>query len=67
MTSTLLLARSLIGENDSPLKLSVMADVGRCDYKKDILPKEDSVIDLDFSSINYKISVTGKQYHALNC
>ncbi len=38
--------RAIVGENDSPLKLSVMADVGRCDYKKDILPKEDSVIDL---------------------
>lgn len=31
--------RAIVGENDSPLKLSVMADVGRCDFKKDILPK----------------------------
>lgn len=38
--------RAIVGENDSPLKISVMADVGRCDYKKDILPKKDSVIDL---------------------
>ena len=28
------------------MKISVMADVGRCDYKKDILPREDSVIDM---------------------
>jgi 4-hydroxy 2-oxovalerate aldolase len=28
------------------MKLSVMADVGRCDYKKDIIDKKDSVIDL---------------------
>lgn len=38
--------RAVVGENNSPLKISVMADVGRCDYKKDILPKKDSVIDL---------------------
>lgn len=38
--------RAIVGDNNSPLKISVMADVGRCDYKKDILPKKDSVIDL---------------------
>lgn len=38
--------RKIVGENDSPLKISVMADVGRCDYKKDILPRSESVIDL---------------------
>ena len=38
--------RSIVGENDSPLKISVMADVGRCDYKNDILPKSESVIDM---------------------
>ena len=38
--------RAIVGDNKSPLKISVMADVGRCDYKKDILPGKDSVIDL---------------------
>ena len=38
--------RAIVGENDSPLKISVMADVGRCDYKNDILPKSESVIDM---------------------
>lgn len=38
--------RAIVGENNSPLKISVMADVGRCDYKKDIINKKDSVIDL---------------------
>ncbi len=38
--------RAIVGENDTPLKIAVMADVGRCDYKKDILPKKDSVIDM---------------------
>lgn len=38
--------RAIVGENNSPLKISVMADVGRCDYKKDILPRKDSVIDM---------------------
>lgn len=38
--------RAIVGENKSPLKISVMADVGRCDYKKDILQRKDSVIDM---------------------
>ncbi len=38
--------RAIVGENDSPLKIAVMADAGRCDFEKDILPKKDSVIDL---------------------
>ena len=38
--------RAIVGENDTPLKISVMADVGRCDYKKDIIDRADSVIDL---------------------
>lgn len=38
--------RAIVGDNNSALKISVMADVGRCDYQKDILPKKDSVIDL---------------------
>ena len=37
--------REIVGDNNSDMKISVMADVGRCDYKKDILPREDSVID----------------------
>lgn len=37
--------RRIVGDNPSALKLSVMADVDRCDYKNDILPKEKSVID----------------------
>lgn len=38
--------RKIVGENDTDLKISVMADVGRCDYKKDIIDRKDSVIDL---------------------
>lgn len=38
--------RSIVGENDSPLKISVMADAGRTDYKTDIIPKKDSVVDM---------------------
>ena len=37
--------RAVVGENNTDLKISVMADVGRCDFKKDILPKSESVID----------------------
>ncbi len=38
--------RAIVGENDTDLKIAVMTDVGRTDYKKDILNREDSVIDL---------------------
>ena len=38
--------RSIVGDNDTDLKIAVMADVGRCDFKKDILPKSESVIDM---------------------
>jgi 4-hydroxy 2-oxovalerate aldolase len=38
--------RAIVGENDSDLKIAVMADVGRCDFKKDIIPRNDSPIDL---------------------
>lgn len=38
--------RAIVGENNTPLKISVMADVGRTDYKNDILPKSESVIDM---------------------
>lgn len=38
--------RSIVGENNTDLKIAVMADVGRCDYKTDIIEKKDSPIDL---------------------
>jgi 4-hydroxy 2-oxovalerate aldolase len=37
--------RRIVGDNPSPLKISVMADAERTDYKEDILPKDESVID----------------------
>ena len=38
--------RAIVGDNQTNLKISVMADVGRCDYKTDFLPKSESVIDM---------------------
>lgn len=38
--------REIVGDNDTNLKISVMADVGRCNYKRDIRPKAESPIDL---------------------
>ena len=38
--------RSIVGENNTEMKISVMADVGRCDYKTDIIDRADSVIDM---------------------
>lgn len=38
--------RAIVGDNDSELKIAVMADVGRCDYKNDILDRSESPIDL---------------------
>ncbi len=38
--------RKIVGDNDTDLKLSVMADVDRTDYKTDILPCDESVLDM---------------------
>jgi len=38
--------RRIVGENDTPLKLSVMADAERTDYHEDILPSDQSVLDM---------------------
>ncbi|HUU43975.1 MAG TPA: aldolase catalytic domain-containing protein [Planctomycetota bacterium] len=38
--------RRVIGDNPSGLKLSAMADAEKSDYKQDILPKDQSIIDL---------------------
>ncbi|MCM1055689.1 MAG: aldolase catalytic domain-containing protein [Bacteroides sp.] len=38
--------RSIVGDNISDMKIAVMADVGRCDYKTDFLPKSESVVDM---------------------
>jgi len=38
--------RRIVGENDTPLKLSAMADAEKSDYKEDILPCADSVLDM---------------------
>ena len=38
--------RAIVGENVSDMKISVMADVGRCDFKTDFLPRSESVIDM---------------------
>ena len=39
--------RRVIGDNNTPVKLAVMADAGgKCNWRTDILPKEKSVLDL---------------------
>ena len=38
--------RKIVGDNKTSLKIAVMADVGRTDFKKDIIAKKDSPIDL---------------------
>ncbi|MCQ2590388.1 MAG: aldolase catalytic domain-containing protein [Treponema sp.] len=38
--------RSVVGDNNSDLKISIMADVGRCNYKEDIQEKVNSPVDL---------------------
>jgi len=38
--------RRIVGDNDTPLKLSAMADAEKSDYHEDILPKEQSVLDV---------------------
>lgn len=38
--------REIVGDNNTDLKISVMADVGRTNHKRDIIPKSESVIDM---------------------
>ena len=38
--------REIVGDNDTDLKLSIMADVGRCNYREDIHERSDSPVDL---------------------
>ena len=38
--------RAVVGENATDLKIAVMADVGRCDFRTDIINRADSPIDL---------------------
>lgn len=38
--------RRVVGDNDTPMKLSAMADAGKADWRTDILPKEQSVLDM---------------------
>lgn len=38
--------RKIVGDNDTNLKLCVMTDVGRCNYKEDVRPRSESPIDL---------------------
>ncbi len=38
--------RRIVGENDTPLKLSAMADAEKSDYREDILPCNQSVLDM---------------------
>ena len=38
--------RRIVGDNNTDLKISVMADVGRTNFKRDILPRSESPIDM---------------------
>ena len=38
--------RRIVGDNDTPLKLSAMADAEKSDYREDILPCNESVLDV---------------------
>ncbi len=38
--------RRIVGDNDTSLKLSAMADAEKSDYREDILPRDQSVLDM---------------------
>ena len=38
--------REIVGDNNTDLKIAIMADVGRCNYKQDIQEKSNSPVDL---------------------
>ena len=38
--------RGIVGDNNTELKIAIMADVGRCNYKEDIRERSESPVDL---------------------
>lgn len=38
--------RAIVGDNDTDLKISIMTDVGRCNYKQDVAPRSESPVDM---------------------
>ncbi len=38
--------RRIVGDNPTPLKLSVMVDAGKSDWRTDVLPKDHSILDM---------------------
>lgn len=38
--------RAVVGDNNTDLKISIMTDVGRCNYKEDVRPRDESPVDL---------------------
>ena len=38
--------RRIVGENDTPLRLTAMCDAGKSDWKTDVLPADQSVLDM---------------------
>ena len=38
--------RAIVGDNNTDLKISVMADAGRTNFKRDILPRSESPVDM---------------------
>lgn len=38
--------REIVGDNNTDLKISIMADVGRCNYKEDIQDRSNSPVDM---------------------
>lgn len=50
--------RAVVGNNDTDMKLSVMADVGRVDIRQEALQKKDSVVDM------YRIAAYANQIPA---
>ena len=66
---------SIVGDNPTGLKLCVMADVGRCDFKNDIHKKSDSPLSLirvatyieTFSEAIEMIEFAAKQGYEVTC
>lgn len=38
--------RRIVGDNDTPLKLAAMIDAGKSDWRTDVLPRDQSVLDM---------------------
>ena len=54
--------RRIVGDNPTPLKLTAMVDAGKSDWRTDVLPKKDSVLDMIRVAFYVTPGLRGRRY-----